>query len=132
MSVASSMVPNPRSCRSCSRPGDRMIVRRDFITLLGAAAAWPLAVRAQQRERVRHIGMLVAGAADDPTIQARVATFMQGLQETGWVIGRNVQVDTRYGVDDERLRTMAAELLALSPALIVASSGSAVRALRTT
>jgi len=110
-----------------------MMRRREFITLLGSAAAvWPLAASAQQRERVRHIGMLVAGAADDPTIQARVATFMQGLQETGWVIGRNVQVDTRYGGDDERLRTMAAELLALSPALIVASSGSAVRALRTT
>ena len=109
-----------------------MIRRRDFITLLGgAAAARPLAARAQQTERMRRIGMLVAGASDDPRIQNRVAVFMQGLQETGWLIGRNVQIDARYGSgDDERLRTMAAELIALSPDVVMAVSGPAVRALR--
>jgi putative ABC transport system substrate-binding protein len=106
------------------------IRRREFITVLSCAAAWPLAGRAQQRERLRRIGMLVNGAADDPVNQVRVATFMQGLQEASWVIGRNVQVDTRYGRDDERMRAMAAELLALSPDLIVAVTGLSVRALR--
>jgi len=113
--------------------------RREFLTLLGGAAAapsmWPLAARAQQRERIRRIGMLVPGAAEDPTNQVRVATFMQGLQEAGWVLGRNVQVDARFGGEaggDERLRAMAAELIALSPDLIIAVTGAAVRTLKTT
>jgi putative ABC transport system substrate-binding protein len=82
---------------------------------------------------MRRIGLLVSGSSDDPVTQVRVAIFMQGLQEAGWVIGRNAQVETRYGAaDDARLRTMAAELLALSPDLIVAAGGPSVRALRAT
>jgi putative ABC transport system substrate-binding protein len=109
-------------------PGIR---RREFISLLGGAAAWPIAAKAQQRERMWRIGMLVAGTSDNHAIQARVATFMQGLQEAGLVIGRNVQIDTLFGAADDRLRAMAAELVALSPDLIVAVAGPSVRALRT-
>ena len=72
--------------------------RREFITLLGgAAAAWPLAARAQQRERMRRIGVLMPGTADDPECQARIAAFLQGLQQLGWTIGRNVRIDYRWG-----------------------------------
>ena len=71
--------------------------RRDFVALLGgAAAAWPLAARAQQSERVRRIGVLLPATADDPEFQARVAAFHQGLQQSGWTIGRNVRIDTRW------------------------------------
>ena len=76
------------------RRGDRM-KRREFITLLGgAAAAWPLAARAQSRDRVRSIGVLLPAAADDAASQARVGAFLQGLQQSGWTIGRNVRIDT--------------------------------------
>ena len=69
--------------------------RREFITLLGGAAAtWPLIARAQQSERVRRIGALMNLSADDPEAQARVAAFLQGLQEADWAVGRNVQIDT--------------------------------------
>ena len=72
--------------------------RREFITLLGgAAAAWPLAARAQQRERMRRIGVLMSLAADDPEAQARIAAFLQGLQQLGWTDGRNVRIDYRWG-----------------------------------
>jgi putative ABC transport system substrate-binding protein len=72
------------------------IGRREFITLLGgAAAAWPLAARAQQGERVRRIGVLMAMTADDPESQARLAAFAQGLQQSGWTVGQNVRVDYR-------------------------------------
>ena len=70
--------------------------RREFITLLGGAAAWPLAARAQQGERMRRIGVLMTSAADDPEGQARVAAFLQGLQQLGWTEGRNVRIDTRW------------------------------------
>ena len=87
------------SAAHASRPrrrGDRM-KRREFITLLGgAAAAWPLAARAQQPERMRRIGVLLPAAADDPEYQARVGAFLQGLQQLGWTIGRNVRIDTRW------------------------------------
>jgi putative ABC transport system substrate-binding protein len=88
--------------------------RREFITLLGgAAAAWPLAVRAQQGERVRRIGLLMNLAAEDPESQRRVTAFVQGLQELGWADGRNLRLDTRWGANDaERNRKYAAELLA--------------------
>src|SRR6202008_2230381 len=98
----------------------------------GIPFLWPLPARAQQRERMRRIGMLVAGAADGPSNQMRVATFMQGLQEAGWALGRNVLVDTRYGGDDDRLRALAAQLIALSPDLIVAATRAAVRAFKAT
>src|SRR5215472_6800807 len=71
--------------------------RRDFITMLGGAASWPLAARAQQRERVRRIGVLMNLTPTDAQGQARLAAFLQGLQEAGWAVGRNVRVDLRWG-----------------------------------
>jgi putative ABC transport system substrate-binding protein len=97
--------------------------RRNFITLLGGAAVvWPLAARAQQGERVRRIGVLHNRAADDALGQARHGAFLQGLQQAGWTIGRNVQVETRWaGADADRIRTYAAELVALAPDVILAT-----------
>jgi putative ABC transport system substrate-binding protein len=105
--------------------------RRDFITLLGgAAAAWPLAARAQQPERMRRIGVLMALAADDPEGQARLVAFAQGLQESGWTDGRNVRIDTRWAAGDaDRFRRYAAELIALAPDVILASGGTGAGAL---
>ncbi|HKF11835.1 MAG TPA: ABC transporter substrate-binding protein [Xanthobacteraceae bacterium] len=106
--------------------------RRAFITLLGGAAAWPLAARAQQRERMRRIGVLVGGlAADDPIWQARSNAFVQGLQERGWSDGRNMRVEYRWGLGDpDRLRKYAAELLALAPDVILATGAPAVVSLQ--
>src|SRR5262249_54686860 len=106
--------------------------RRAFITLLGGAAAWPLAARAQQRERMRRIGVLVGGlAADDPIWQARRNAFGQGLQERGWSDGRNMRVEYRWGLGDpDRLRKYAAELLALAPDVILATGAPAVVSLQ--
>jgi putative tryptophan/tyrosine transport system substrate-binding protein len=100
--------------------------RREFITLLGGvAAAWPVAVKAQQPARVRRIGVLMSLAADDPESLVRVTAFAQGLQELGWSVGRNVQVDYRWGAGDaDRIRKYAAELVALAPDVIFASGGS--------
>ena len=101
--------------------------RRELITLLGAAAAWPLAARAQQGERVRRIGVLMNLAADDPEALARLAAFHQGLQEAGWVVGRNIRIDYRWGAGDaDRFRRYAAELVALVPEVVLATSGSTV------
>jgi hypothetical protein len=75
-----------------------MIARREFITLLGGAAAWPLAARGQQRERLRRIGVLMPSAADDPEYQARMTAFLQGLAQLGWLDGRNVRIDIRWAV----------------------------------
>src|SRR5262245_10700500 len=100
--------------------------RREFVTLLGgAAAAWPLGARAQRSDRMRRIGMLIPQAADDPESQARVTAFAQGLQESGWVVGRNVQIEYRWGAGDaDRVRRYAAELVALAPDVILTSGGS--------
>jgi putative ABC transport system substrate-binding protein len=97
--------------------------RREFISLLGgAAAAWPLATRAQQPERMRHIGVLTGLAADDPETQARNAVFLQSLQELGWTDGRNVRLEYRFAAGDaERIRRYAVELVALAPDVILAS-----------
>ena len=96
--------------------------RREFITLLGcASAAWPFAVRAQQRERMRRIGVLMNLAADDAQSMARISAFLQGLQQLGWTDGRNVMIDYRWGAGDpERIRKSATELLALAPDVILA------------
>src|SRR6516164_8504362 len=75
----------------------RVVKRREFITLLGGAAAWPLAAHAQQGERMRRIGFLMNLAADDPVSQARNAAFLQALQELGWTAGRNLQIEYRWG-----------------------------------
>ena len=99
-----------------------MSSRRKFITLLGgAAASWPLAASAQQGERVRRIGVLLPAAADDPGFQARVGAFLQGLQQLGWRIGQNVQVDIRWATPDaEVIRKHATELAAQAPHVILA------------
>jgi putative ABC transport system substrate-binding protein len=100
--------------------------RRDFIRGLGgAAAAWPLAVRAQQDERVRRIGVLVASPADDAEGQARVAAFKEGLAQLGWTEGRNVRIDTRWATTNaDDLRKHAAELAASTPDVLVGASGT--------
>jgi len=102
--------------------------RREFITLLGgAAASWPLAARAQQPERMRRIGVLTNLVADDPEAQARVGAFLQGLQELGWAVGRNMRIEYRWGAGDaDRTRGYAAELVALAPDVILTSGASAL------
>src|SRR5215468_3161617 len=90
--------------------------RREVITLLSGAAARPLAARAQRPERMRRIGVFMNLVADDPEGQARLASFHQGLQELGWVIGRNVRTDYRWGVRDRgNNRVAASELVGLAP-----------------
>jgi putative tryptophan/tyrosine transport system substrate-binding protein len=107
------------------------IRRRDFITLLGGAAAvWPFAARAQQSERVRRIGVLMGFAADDPAAQRRVLAFAQALAQLGWTDGRNVRIDIRWSAGDpERIRKYTAELVALAPDVILANSSSVVGSL---
>ena len=103
-----------------------MSSRRKFIALIGGAAAWPLAARAQQGEPMRRIGALMSTAADDPEGQTRIAAFQQGLQQFGWTIGRNVRIDSRWPVgDSERTRRYAAELVALAPDVILATGSAA-------
>ena len=105
--------------------------RREFITLLGGAAAWPLAARAQQGGRMRRIGVLTPLAADDPEGQARSAAFLQGLQELGWTVGRHVQIDYRWSARDvDQYRRHAAELVALAPDVILANGPPVVVALQ--
>jgi len=109
-----------------------MIGRRAFITLLGGAAAgWPLAARAQQPERMRRIGVLMHLASDDPEGQSRVAAFLQGLQEAGWAVGRNVNIDVRWAAGEaDRFPRYAMELIALRPDVILASATPSVRAVQ--
>jgi ABC-type uncharacterized transport system substrate-binding protein len=99
--------------------------RREFITLLGgAAAAWPMAARAQQGERIRRIGVLMSVDANDPEMQGLIAALMQGLQEAGWTVGRNLQIELRNTVGDmPRLRKDAEDLIALGSEVIVAGVG---------
>ena len=105
-----------------------MIGRREFITLLGgAAAAWPLAARAQQPTRMRRIGVLMTLAADDAEAMARLAAFLQELQQLGWTDNRNVHIDYRWGAGEhERIRRHAAELVALAPEVILANGTAGV------
>jgi putative tryptophan/tyrosine transport system substrate-binding protein len=109
-----------------------MIRRRDFISLLGgAAAAWPLAARGQQRGGMRRIGVFLPGAADDPEYQARMEAFRQGLAELGWSDGGNVRIDARWGSGDaDRYRQYAAELVALAPDVLVAATSVVAAALQ--
>jgi putative tryptophan/tyrosine transport system substrate-binding protein len=106
--------------------------RREFIALLGGAAvAWPLAARAQQGDRMRRIGILMNLAADDPEGRARIEAFVQGLQQLGWTVGRNLQIDTRWAAADADLfRRYATELLEPAPDVILAATISAVAALQ--
>ena len=102
--------------------------RREFITLLGGAvAAWPLVARAQQRERMRRIGVLLPGAPDDAEYQSWIGAFLQGLAQLGWITGRNIRIETRWSkFDAENVRKYAAELVALQPDVILATGTSTV------
>src|SRR4029077_14273141 len=104
--------------------------RRDFITLLGGAAAWPLAARAQQSERMRRIGMLLPAITNDDAFQDRIGSVLQGLQKAGWSIGRNVRIETRWASNNPtEIRSHAAELAALAPDVVVAFAASTVGAM---
>src|SRR5262245_22023900 len=95
--------------------------RRDFITgIAGSTAAWPLAASAQLRGRMRRVGVLMSTAANDPERQARVGAFLQGMQQSGWAIGRNVRIDTHWATTSAEIRKSAAELVALAPDVILA------------
>jgi putative ABC transport system substrate-binding protein len=102
--------------------------RREFVTLFGGAvAAWPFAVRAQQPERTRRIGILLPATADDAKFQTWVTSFLQGLQQSGWTIGGNVQIDTRWATANAAaIRKHAAELVALAPDVILAHGSMSV------
>ena len=105
--------------------------RREFITLLGgAAASWPFAARAQQAERMQRIGVLMNVAADDAEGRGRVAAFQQALQRLGWADGRDMRIDYRWAGDAGRFHRYAEELLALAPDVILASATPSVQALR--
>src|SRR5215470_12810873 len=100
--------------------------RREFITLLGGAAAvWPVAARAEQGQRVRRVGWLTSFAADDSVPQSYIAALLQGLQDAGWSVGRNLRIDYRWGAANAELkRRSAAELIALGPDIIVTTGDS--------
>jgi len=105
--------------------------RRDLIAGLGSAAAWPLAARAQQTDRVRRIGMAASGTENDQADQAAIAAFREGLAKLGWTEGRNLRIDLRFGGDDaDRIRAYAAELVKLAPDVIVTGGGPATRAVQ--
>src|SRR6516164_10152250 len=96
------------------------IKRRDFITLLSGAAAWPLAARAQRVDRVRRIGVLMPGDENDPLWKPRLSAFTQALADLGWTDGRNVRTDLRWGRGDiSRIRGLAQELVGLRPDIIL-------------
>jgi putative ABC transport system substrate-binding protein len=114
--------------------GQFLYRRRDFIALIGGAAvAWPLAARAQPAERMRRVTVLMSTAKDDPQDATRLAAFARGLEELGWVIGRNLRTDYRWSSDDpDNARKYAAELATLAPDAIVASGSQAVAAVQQT
>ena len=107
------------------------IRRREFIAALGGTAAWPLAARAQQGDRVRRIGVLMAGEENDPEQKASLSAFIQGLSELGWTDGRNVRMDLRWGGDDiNRIRALARELVGLQPDIILTVGAAATVAVQ--
>jgi hypothetical protein len=107
-------------------------MRRCFMKIIGGAAAgWPLATNAEQRERMRRIGVILPFAADDPESSARIAGLLQGLSELGWTVGRNIRIDYRWGAsngDRDRVCRSAAELLGLAPDVVVAGNSGIVAA----
>src|SRR5262249_52560495 len=127
--------PNSRQAAGPRRRGHRMTAkmkRREFITLLGGSAAWPLAARAQQGERMRRIGVLTT-LADDEVGKARHAAFGHGVRDFGWIEGRNVRIDTRWGTAHVELtRKYARELVALAPDVILAGAGGIPAAIQAT
>ncbi|MGA7166608.1 MAG: ABC transporter substrate binding protein, partial [Pseudolabrys sp.] len=101
--------------------------RREFITLLGSAVAWPLAAQGQPSERMRRVGILLPATADDLDFQAFVAAFLQELGQLDWIVGRNMRIDTRWAsADAAAIRRHAAELVALAPDVILAHGGATV------
>jgi len=105
--------------------------RREFITLLSGAAPWPLTARAQQPERMRRIGVLMSAVEGDQRGLESITAFAQGLAELGWIVGRNVRIEYRWGAGDlDLFRRYAAELIALSPDVVLATAGSIVGAFR--
>jgi putative tryptophan/tyrosine transport system substrate-binding protein len=111
--------------------GVKPMKRRDFISLVGSAVAWPLVARAQQPERMRRIGVLLNFPTEDVEGRARLAAFLQGLKQLGWTDGHNVQIDVRWsGGDADRLRKDAAELVALAPDVILTGGAWAVATLQ--
>ena len=105
--------------------------RRDFITLIGAATTWPLALRAQQPERLRRISVLLGVPENDPETNSRVRAFRLGMRDAGWVEGRNVQIEFRYaGTDPDAIKKHVAELIRLAPDVIVANSSPVMALLR--
>src|SRR5262249_11116727 len=109
------------------RRGDRMIGRREFVSLLGGAVAWPLAAHAQQPERMRRVCILLPATADDSVFQIRVGGFLQGLALLGWSIGQNIRIDIRWATADAtNIRRQAVELAALAPDVILAHGGTTV------
>ena len=106
-----------------------MMRRRDFIPLLGGAAAWPLAARAQQGDRVRRIGVLIPGDGNDPLYKTRVSAFTEALADLGWTDGRNMRMDLRwFGNDINRIPALARELVGLQPDIILTSGAAATAA----
>jgi putative ABC transport system substrate-binding protein len=107
------------------------IARRGFIAALGGAAAWPLAARAQQPERIRRIGVLAGGDENDPVRRTLVSAFTQGLAHLGWTDGRNLRIDLRrHGDDINRIPALAQELVDLQPDIVLAGSTPATVALQ--
>jgi putative ABC transport system substrate-binding protein len=106
------------------------VKRREFITLLGGAAAWPLAARAQQPEQMRRVGVLIGLAEDDPDAKARLAAFRQGLDRLGWSEGGNVRLDYRFAPAGAQAQALAKELVALQPDAILAQTTPVVAALQ--
>jgi len=107
------------------------VKRREFITLLGGAAAWPLAARAQQFDQTRRAGVPTAFAENDRDAQAYMMEFRQALEKLGWAAGRNVRIDYRWGgAEPERIRTYAIELVGLKPDVILAVTAQALQPLQ--
>ena len=105
--------------------------RREFITLIGGAAVWSITAHAQQSKRMRRVGVLLPATADDLEFQARVGAFAQELRQLGWSIGQNIQIETQWATSNiDAIRTRAAELVALTPDVVLASGDSAVGALQ--
>jgi len=105
--------------------------RREFITLIGGATAWPVVAGAQQGERMRRIGVLMGADADEPETHGRFAAFVQGLQQLGWTDGRNVRIDVLWGTEDlARLRRDATQLMARAPDVVLAGVGATTSALQ--
>src|SRR5262245_31242107 len=117
-----------RAMLSSQSPGrEGQMRRRDFAAIIGTAAAWPLAARAQQGERMRQIGVLLPATADDALFQARIAAFLQEMQKMGWTDGRNVRIEYRWATSNAaEIRRHAAELAALTPDVILATGDSTV------